>query len=77
MNYPYRLSDEYDCCAALIELERQRKSELGEQMMELRGLHRTNVTCTGFMQANPNLQLAYADINGLFPNTGEPPEPNE
>jgi hypothetical protein len=77
MKYPYRLSDEYDCCAALIELESQRKSEAGHQRQLVRGLHRTNITCTGFAQANPNIKLAYAECNGMFPTTGEPPDPDE
>ena len=74
MKYPHHLSDEFDCIKALEQLERERKSFLGEQTILVRGMHRTNISCTGFMQANPDLQLAYAAHNGMFPDTGHAPQ---
>jgi hypothetical protein len=77
MKYPYRLSDEADIQRIMESLERERKRIAGEQTMLVRGMHRTNITCTGFMQANPDVQLAYAQHNGFFPNTGEDPDYDE
>lgn len=77
MKYPYRLSNEADCQQILDDLERERKRIAGENTILVRGMHRTNITCTGFMQANPNLQLAYAQHNGMFPDTGNLPDYEE
>lgn len=73
MRYPYNLSNEADCERAIQEIEAERKRELGADEGAVRSLHNTQVSLTGFMSANPNAQIAFAEQNGFFPQTGNNP----
>lgn len=63
---PKGLSNELDTRMILQFLEEEREKEFLRQYGAVGNLYRTETSCTGFMNSNPNAQIRYAVENGLL-----------
>ena len=60
------ISNAMDTRMILQHIEEERDREFHRAYGAVSRLHRTDITCSGFMGSNPNDQIHFAAENGLF-----------
>lgn len=57
----------YDTLRILNDLKQKRESEFRSTRGATASLYRADVSCTGFMDSDPNAQILFAAEQGLIP----------